>query len=179
MTSDDAAPRHLTDREQIARALVDIAHDFGHGESVVVRTSAAADAVLSILGPRLTRLPDELKRLRAAYELSVQRHTEQTAQLQAEINRYCDAHRSTQRALVSMEIQRDELRHAIVRAAGYEPDLTSGIDTDYLALLADIAGTAPAGRSEPGRRGNTLADGTADPCPGFLPPGAAQGAMTD
>lgn len=48
------APTSLRDR--IARALVDAAHDFGHGEAVVVDTSTAADAVLAVIGVDLARL---------------------------------------------------------------------------------------------------------------------------
>lgn len=64
---------------------MDVAHDFGHGESVVVKTSAAADAVLAIIEPELKQLAFDRDRYKAAHE-------------------------STQRGLVRMEVQRDEAR---------------------------------------------------------------------
>lgn len=51
--------------------------------------------------------------------------------------------RSTQRGLIRMEQQRDALRAAICRAAGVDPDQVSETDTDYEALVADVARRVP------------------------------------
>lgn len=76
--------------------------------------------------------------LGAIYRLAEEQYAEQVQELRADRDRYKAAHESTQRALIRMEQQRDELRTAIAQAAGVDPEMI-GIDTDFDALLAALS----------------------------------------
>lgn len=91
-------------------------------------------------GPESEARPEEpaFELLEQTYELAERQYAEQTAELVADRDRYKAAHESTQRALIRMEAQRDELRHAIARAAGMDPDLSSDVDTDYVGLVSRL-----------------------------------------
>lgn len=91
-------------------------------------------------GPERGARPEEsaFELLEQTYELAERQYAEQTAELKADRDRYKAALESTQRALIRMETQRDELRHAIVRAAGGDPDLSSDVDTDHLGLVSRL-----------------------------------------
>lgn len=82
-------------RARIARALIDVAHDFGHGEAVVVATSKATDAVLA-------HLEAELERRDAL-------HAEAIGALRAEHDRHKVGHEFANRVVARMERERAQL----------------------------------------------------------------------
>lgn len=86
---------------------------------------------------------------RAFYDLAVkERDLEQAKvdRLVREVERLEGALESTQRGLVRMETQRDDLRTAIAMAAGVDPDQISEIDTDYEDLLKEALAQREASR---------------------------------
>lgn len=72
------------------------------------------------------------------YRLAERQYAERTGELRDEVESYRKALESAQRGLIGMEVQRDRLREAICVAAGVDPD-TTNVDTDYEALVADLA----------------------------------------
>lgn len=86
---------------------------------------------------------------RAFYDLAVKERNLERMKLdrmENEVNQLKGALESTQRGLVRMETQRDDLRTAIAMAAGVDPDQISEIDTDYEDLLKETLAQREASR---------------------------------
>lgn len=86
---------------------------------------------------------------RAFYDLAVKERNLERMKLdrmENEVNQLKSALESTQRGLVRMKTQRDDLRTAIAMAAGVDPDQISEIDTDYEDLLKDALAQREASR---------------------------------
>lgn len=73
--------------------------------------SGPANAVLAVVMPEVERLTAEVERLRSLYDLAERQYAAQNGELKTDRDRYKAAHESTQRALVRMEVQRDEARN--------------------------------------------------------------------
>lgn len=123
-----------TARDRITAALARAAR----GNDGTLTVELAADvAVLeaTVLAVDLEQLQDNHAQLRELYDLLQRQYPEQVGELRKKVTELREAHRSTQQAYVRVETQRDELRRAIVAAAGLDPDLVCEADTDYLGLL--------------------------------------------
>jgi hypothetical protein len=124
-------------RDRITAALTRAAR--GNGGTLTVELAAdVAVLELTALAVDLEQLQHDHQRLLELHELLQHQYAEQVAELREKVARLELAHQSAQRAYVRVETQRDDLRRAIVAAAGLDPDLACELDTDYPGLLATL-----------------------------------------